>query len=92
MKLPVIRNTNNQGELIYMDGPCVKNSFVGFKCTPELRSRLFDIAKVNGVTVSKFICFLLMQFLDMPVPLQYQSWILPDQDLYDEFTEVLGNE
>lgn len=67
-----------------MDGPRVKSSFVGFKCDAELKSKLSDIAKVNGVTVSKFICFLLMQFLDMPVPLQYQSWILPDEEVPDD--------
>lgn len=46
-----------------MDGIYVKTELIGFKCTPELKLKLFDAAKQKGITVSKLICYVLMDYL-----------------------------
>ena len=45
-----------------MDGLIVKSEFVGFKCTPELRFKLTDAASRKGITLSKLVCYILMDY------------------------------
>ena len=45
-----------------MDGLIVKSELVGFKCTPELKLKLSDAAKQKGITISKLICYILIDY------------------------------
>ena len=50
-----------------MDGPVKKDCFIGFKCTEELRLKLYGASLRKRLTLSKFICYALMKYLDSEV-------------------------
>jgi len=46
-----------------MDGFYVKEAYIGFKCEPGLKKNLSDVASRKGLTLSKLICRVLLDYV-----------------------------